>query len=56
MIKEEDFTKIEEQIKLMSNKQLATLNFLCWSEATNRAAIETEKELEQLVDRVVGKR
>ena len=56
MIKEEDFTKIEEQIKLMSNKQLATLNFLCWSEATNRAAIETEKELEQLVDSVVSKR
>ena len=56
MIKEEDFNNIEEQIKLMSNKQLATLNFLCWSEATNRAAIETEKELEQLVDSVVGKR
>lgn len=56
MIKEEDFTKIEEQIKRMSNKQLATLNFLCWSEATNRAVIETEKELEQLVDSVVGKR
>ena len=56
MIKEEDFTKIEEQIKLMSNKQLATLNFLCWSEATNRAAIETEKELEQLVDKALAKR
>lgn len=56
MIKEEDFNAVEEQIKLMSNKQLATLNFLCWSEATNRAAIETEEELEKLVDSVVGKR
>ena len=56
MIKEEEFKDIEQQIKLMSNKQLATLNFLCWSEATNRAAIETEEELEKLVDSVVGKR
>ena len=56
MIKEEDFNTIEEQIKLMSNKQLATLNFLCWSEATNRAAIETEKELEQMVDKALAKR
>ena len=56
MIKEEDFNNIEEQIKLMSNKQLATLNFLCWSEATNRAAVETEREMQELVDSVVSKR
>lgn len=50
MISQDDFEAIGQKIKLMSNKQLATLNFLCWAEATDRAAVQTEKEIEQLVD------
>ena len=40
----------------MSNQELAELNFLIFQEAQKRAAVETEREMQELVDNVVGKR
>ena len=55
-IKQEEFNRIVKQVADMSNDQLAALSYETWQEAYNRAAVETERELEQLVDSVVSKR
>ena len=55
-IKQEEFNRIVKQLADMSNDQLATLSFEAWQEAYNRAAVETEREMQELVDNVVGKR
>ena len=43
-------------LPFMTNEQLAQLSFETWQEAYNRAAVETEREMQELVDNVVGKR
>ena len=55
-IKQEEFERIVKQVADMSNDQLAALSFQTWQEAYNRAAVETEREMQELVDNVVGKR
>ena len=55
-IKQEEFERIIKQVADMSNDQLAALSFQTWQEAYNRAAVETEREMQELVDNVVGKR
>lgn len=55
-IKQEEFDAIIKQVANMSNDQLAALSFETWQEAYNRAAVETEREMQELVDNVVGKR
>lgn len=55
-IKQEEFDAIIKQVADMSNDQLAALSFETWQEAYNRAAVETEREMQELVDNVVGKR
>ena len=55
-IKQEEFERIVKQVADMSNDQLAALSFEAWQEAYNRAAVETEREMQELVDNVVGKR
>ena len=55
-IKQEEFESIIKQVADMSNDQLAALSFHTWQEAYNRAAVETEREMQELVDNVVGKR
>ena len=55
-IKQEEFERIVKQVADMSNDQLAALSFHTWQEAYNRAAVETEREMQELVDSVVGKR
>ena len=55
-IKQEEFDAIIKQLADMSNDQLAALSFETWQEAYNRAAVETEREMQELVDNVVGKR
>ena len=55
-IKQEEFDRIVKQVADMSNDQLAALSFETWQEAYNRAAVETEREMQELVDNVVGKR
>jgi len=55
-IKQEEFDAIIKQLADMSNEQLAALSFQTWQEAYNRAAVETEREMQELVDNVVGKR
>lgn len=55
-IKQEEFERIVKQLADMSNDQLAALSFQTWQEAYNRAAVETEREMQELVDNVVGKR
>ena len=55
-IKQEEFDAIIKQLADMSNDQLAALSFQTWQEAYNRAAVETEREMQELVDNVVGKR
>ena len=55
-IKQEEFERIVKQVADMSNEQLAALSFQTWQEAYNRAAVETEREMQELVDNVVGKR
>lgn len=55
-IKQEDFDRIVKQVADMSNDQLAALSFETWQEAYNRAAVETEREMQELVDSVVSKR
>ena len=55
-IKQEEFDAIIKQLADMSNDQLAALSFEAWQEAYNRAAVETEREMQELVDNVVGKR
>ena len=55
-IKQEEFDAIIKQVADMSNDQLAALSYETWQEAYNRAAVETEREMQELVDSVVGKR
>ena len=55
-IKQEEFDAIIKQLVDMSNDQIAALSFQTWQEAYNRAAVETEREMQELVDNVVGKR
>ena len=55
-IKQEEFERIVKQVTDMSNEQLAILSFQTWQEAYNRAAVETEREMQELVDSVVSKR
>ena len=55
-IKQEEFERIIKQVADMSNDQLAALSFETWQEAYNRAAVETEREMQELVDNVVSKR
>ena len=55
-IKQEEFDAIIKQVADMSNDQLAALSFETWQEAYNRAVVETEREMQELVDSVVGKR
>ena len=55
-IKQEEFERIVKQVADMSNDQLAALSFETWQEAYNRAAVETEREMQELVDNVVSKR
>ena len=55
-IKQEEFNRIVKQVVDMSNDQLAALSFQTWQEAYNRAAVETEREMQELVDSVVSKR
>ena len=55
-IKQEEFERIVKQVADMSNDQIAALSFETWQEAYNRAAVETEREMQELVDNVVGKR
>ena len=55
-IKQEEFERIIKQVADMSNDQLAALSFETWQEAYNRAAVETEREMLELVDSVVSKR
>lgn len=55
-IKQEEFERIVKQVTDMSNDQLAALSFETWQEAYNRAAVETEREMQELVDSVVSKR
>ena len=55
-VKQEEFNRIVKQVADMSNDQLAALSFEAWQEAYNRAAVETEREMQELVDNVVGKR
>ena len=55
-IKQEEFNSIVKLVADMSNDQLAALSFEAWQEAYNRAAVETEREMQELVDNVVSKR
>ena len=55
-IKQEEFDAIIKQLADMSNDQLAAISFQTWQEAYNRAAVETEREMQELVDNVVSKR
>ena len=55
-IKQEEFERIVKQVADMSKDQLAALSFEAWQEAYNRAAVETEREMQELVDNVVSKR
>ena len=55
-IKQEEFERIVKQVTDMSNEQLAILSFQTWQEAYNRAAVETEREMQELVDNAVSKR
>ena len=55
-IKQEEFDRIVKQLADLSNDQLAALSFETWQEAYNRAAVETEREMQELLDNVVGKR
>ena len=55
-IKQEEFDAIIKQLADMSNDQLAAISFQTWQEAYNRAAVETGREMQELVDSVVGKR
>ena len=55
-IKQEEFERIVKQVADMSNEQLAALSFQTWQEAYNRAAVETEREMQELVDKALAKR
>ena len=55
-IKQEEFDRIVKQVADMSNDQLAALSFETWQEAYNRAAVETEREMQELVDKALAKR
>ena len=55
-IKQEEFDRIVKQVADMSNDQLAALSFEAWQEAYNRAAVETEREMQELVDKALAKR
>ena len=55
-IKQEEFNCIVKQVADMSNDQLAALSFQTWQEAYNRAAVETEREMQELVDKALAKR
>ena len=55
-IKQEEFNRIVKQLADMSNDQLAALSFQTWQEAYNRAAVETEREMQELVDKALANR
>ena len=55
-IKQEEFESIIRQVADMSNEQLASLSFETWQEAYNRAAVETEREMQELVDEALARR
>ena len=55
-IKQEEFNRIVKQVADMSNDQLAALSFQTWQEAYNRAAVETEREMQELVDKALANR
>ena len=55
-IKQEEFERIVKQVADMSNDQLAVLSFETWQEAYNRAAVETEREMQELVDEALARR
>ena len=55
-IKQEEFNRIVKQVADMSNDQLAALSFEAWQEAYNRAAVETEREMQELVDKALANR
>ena len=39
-------------LPFMTNEQLAHINFECWVEAQNRAAVEIEQDVEKAIDNI----
>lgn len=46
------FKKALIWLPYMSNEQLAQINFECWAEAQNRAAMEIEQDVEKAIDNI----
>lgn len=54
MISQEVFDVIKNEIKLMSDKQLAEMNFLVWNEAYTRSGQHVKDQIESEIESLIS--
>lgn len=54
MISQEVYDNINDQIKLMSDKQLAEMNFLVWNEAYTRSGQHVKDQIESEIESLIS--
>ncbi len=54
MISQDEFDLIKAEIKMMSDKQLAEMNFLVWNEAYTRSGQHVKDQIESEIESLIS--